>query len=244
MVTASSAIIKNLGFTEPQAKVYFAAMELGSATIQQLAHKSGVKRTTIYTFIDELRQKNLLTETRKKKRNYFSAVHPEQLVAIERGRLGELEQLLPQLVAFYNKTDVKPRVTYYEGHDGIKDVFADTLREKKPIIGWVDMEKTEEAMSAYFAFYTPERVRQNITYQAIVRDTPAAREAAKKNVGALREYRFAPGKELTTEVNVYGHKVMLVNFTSRPPFGIIIEDPGIAATMRFAWQLVWDRLPD
>ena len=40
--------LKSLGIEEKQAKVYLACLELGTATIQELADKSKVKRTSIF----------------------------------------------------------------------------------------------------------------------------------------------------------------------------------------------------
>ena len=42
------------GLNKKQAKVYLACLELGLATVQDLAKRSGVRRTTIYSLLDEL----------------------------------------------------------------------------------------------------------------------------------------------------------------------------------------------
>src|SRR3989338_6843245 len=99
MKKLSEHLLASLGLNAAQARVYFAALELGQANMQELARKSGVKRTSIYNFIDELREKGLITEVKKRKRRLYSAVHPEHLVELEKMRLGELERLLPQLSA-------------------------------------------------------------------------------------------------------------------------------------------------
>jgi len=43
-----------MGLNEKEAKVYLACLELGGATIAEIAEKSGVKRTSIYNFLEEL----------------------------------------------------------------------------------------------------------------------------------------------------------------------------------------------
>ena len=47
-------LIQTLGLSEHEAAVYLAALELGEANIQEISRKSGVKRTSIYNFIDTL----------------------------------------------------------------------------------------------------------------------------------------------------------------------------------------------
>ena len=41
---------------------------------------------------------------------------------------------------------------------------------------------------------------------------------------------------------IYGDKVAIMSFRSAPPFGILIEDSGIAETLRVGWQELWKRL--
>src|SRR3989338_5535398 len=110
----------------------------------------------------------------------YSAVHPEHLVELEKMRLGELERLLPELSAIANQSRKKPRVTFYEGMEGIKEVYADTLKERKPIVAWSDFEHMKAAMDEnYFSEYPKERARRNITFKTIARDTATARELQK-----------------------------------------------------------------
>src|SRR5438309_1359422 len=121
------ALLKSLGLTEPQAHVYLAALEFGQISMQDLARRSGVKRTSIYNFIDELTERGLLMETKKRRRKLYSAIHPEQLLELERTRVTEIERLMPELLAIYTTAHNQPRVTFYEGIEGTEEVYADML---------------------------------------------------------------------------------------------------------------------
>jgi sugar-specific transcriptional regulator TrmB len=52
-MTKDIKLIQNMGFSDKAAKVYLAALELGESTVQTLAKKSGLKRTTIYYVLTE-----------------------------------------------------------------------------------------------------------------------------------------------------------------------------------------------
>ena len=123
-----------------ESAVYRAALELGTATMQDLARKSGVKRTSIYNFIDKLKEQGFISMTKRKKRILYGATHPKHLVEIQKQNIAQLERTLPELTAIYNKSAQKPRVTFYEGAEGIKEVYADTLREQRPIIALSDWD--------------------------------------------------------------------------------------------------------
>lgn len=242
MIKLTKELIASLGLSESQSKVYLAALELGEASLQELSRKSEVKRTTIYHFIDELKDRLLITETKRKSRSLYSAVDPEQLIAIEKTRLDELNNLLPELSAIHNKAKNKPRVRFYEGLDGIKEIYTDTLKEKKPIVAWSDFEHTKKMMGSFMKEYPRDRARRSITLDWILPDTESAREYTKHDYGLLRETKFIKDAEYKTDINVYGNKVALISTQSTKPFAVLIEDENIAQTLRQAWQQLWDRL--
>lgn len=243
MTKFSKHILRGLGLTENQTAVYFAALELGQATVQDLARKSGVKRTSIYNFIDELKERQLLTETKKRRRGLYAAAHPQQLIEMERTRIKELEDALPELLSIHNKSRKRPRVTFYEGVSGIQDVYGDMLKDKKEILAWEDLEHMKIALPPSFYEYFPaERARRGITFKSILRDSSVAHEMVKRQVGLLRESKFIQTGDLKTEINIYSNKVALMSFRSDPPFAVLIEDPSIAETLRVAWTELWNRL--
>ncbi|MBM3261149.1 hypothetical protein FJY93_01885 [Candidatus Kaiserbacteria bacterium] len=232
-----------LGMTDMQARTYLAALELGEGTMQALARKSGLNRTTIYTFIDELKERGYILETRRAKRRVYSAVHPERLVEMQRTRLGGLEHILPELLAINNQATNKPKVTFYEGLKGIEDVYADMLREKKEVVSYEDMDNLKTGLpERFFNSFPKERARRDILIRSISRDTPFAREFSTKNRGLLRETKFIPAGELRTDISIYGDKVALMDLRGSPPSCVLIENKNLADTLRTVWKQLWDRL--
>ena len=55
----NSDLLTNLGLSEKSAQVYVAALSLGTSSVQTLAKKSGLKRPTAYSYIEELLQEGL-----------------------------------------------------------------------------------------------------------------------------------------------------------------------------------------
>lgn len=239
----SENLLKTLGLHQLQAQVYVAALELGEATMQALARKSAVNRSTIYTFIDELKSCGYILETKKNKRKVYSAVHPERLVEMQKSRVGELQGILPEMLAVYNKSGPKPRVTFYEGIQGIEDVYADMLRDKKEILAYEDLESLLTTFAGRSTINFPqERTRRDILIRTISRDTPAAREFCKRNRGLLRETKFISALDFKTDINIYGDKVALMDLRGSPPSCVLIENNHLAETMRIVWKQLWEKL--
>ena len=239
----SENLLKTLGLNQMQAQVYVAALELGEATMQALARKSAVNRSTIYTFIDELKERGYILETRKNKRRVYSAIHPERLVEMQKARVHELQSAVPELLAIYNKSGSKPRVTFYEGPQGVEDVYSDMLREKKEIVAYEDLEHLQgELPSRVFEWFPKERAHRDILIKTISRDVPFAREFSKRNRGLLRETKFITAPKFKTDINIYGDKVALIDLQGETQFAVIIENHNLAETMRTVWRQLWDKL--
>lgn len=238
----SENLQQSLGLTEDSARVYLAVLELGQCTMQEIAKKSGVNRSTIYTFIDDLKSSGFIFETKKQKRRLYSAAHPEHLVEIQKSRLVNLQMDLPELLALHNTLRTKPRVTFFEGVSGIEEVYADTLREKKAIVAWSDFDGIFKTLGVFATEYPKERARRGIGFQTITVNTQVARQVAARNLSELREMKFLSKGEITTEINVYGDKVAMISFRSTYPFAVLIEDAGIANTLRLVWKSLWECL--
>ncbi len=237
--------LKPLGLSELQGRVYLAALELGEAKMQDLAKKSGVNRTTIYTFIDDLKERGFITETKRGKRRIYSAIHPERFLQMQKVRTAELEKVLPELLAIHNVSRTKPRVTFYEGVEGVKEVYTDILRDKKEMLAYEDIEHLKGGLPQTFYEYFPaERAKKGISIKSISRDSQIAREFIKDNIRLLRETRFIKVKDFKTDINIYGNKIALIGLRSSPPFAVIIEDVSISETMRIVWKELWDRLKE
>ncbi len=239
----SENLLKTLGLNQAQGQVYVAALELGEATMQALARKSAVNRSTIYTFIDELISRGYILENKKNKRRVYSAVHPEKLVEMQENRVNELQGALPELLAIYNTSGPKPRVTFYEGVQGVEDVYSDMLREKKEIVAYEDIEDIfGELPQRITSWFPKERAKKDILIKSISRDTPLAREFSKNNRGLLRETKFIDVPKFKTDINIYGDKVALIDLQGKSQFAVIIENHNLAETMRTVWQQLWDKL--
>ena len=98
-------------------------------------------------------------------------------------------------------------------------------------------------LPVFFKKYPVERSVRNIPLRSIVRDTPFAREfTAKNNYNLSRDSRFIECEEFATDIEVFGNKVALFSLLKDYPFAVLIEDAGIAKTLKIAWTELWNRL--
>lgn len=236
------SILKQTGINDKQAKVYLAALELGSATIQELSEKSGIKRTSIYNFLEEMKQKRLLTEVRDGKHTLLLPEDPKLLLQQAQQQTNNISILLPKLIDIYNEPGNKPKIRYFQGISGLERAYDDLIATKETACGFSDYEKMFKVMSQeYLLNFPPRRVKNGIFFNCVAKNGPMGRQIKKWDKKQMRETRLVNGLELDTEINIYGNKVMLLSFR-RPYVGTIIEDSAIALSMKSVWNIVWNGL--
>ena len=72
--------LKKFGLSEKEARVYLAALELGQASVQDIAKKSAVNRATTYLMIESLEKRGLMYKLIKNKKKLFAADTPERFL--------------------------------------------------------------------------------------------------------------------------------------------------------------------
>lgn len=233
-----------LNLSKSEATIFLSVLELGQTNIQDLVRKSGLKRTSVYSFIQSLKSKNLITDIVKGKRRLFSAVDPNALVEQQKTKLDLLNNLIPELLAIDNKKTNKPKVTYYEGIDGIKQVYMLMLQDKQTIYAWEDLDRMCEVLpKSFFRKYPEERSAKKIPFRSIVRKSEFAKKFVDENNERLsRDSRFIDSNELGTEINIFGSKIALFSLDKENPFAVLIEDVALSNTLKVIWSSLWSKL--
>lgn len=238
-----STLIKQFGLNEKQSQVYLACLELGSATVQELAEKSKVKRTSIYNFLDEMKSMGFLSEIQHHGKTLIVAEDPTVLEERGKEQLKQLGKFMPELKALYNRPGNKPKVRYYQGKEGVRNVYMDLLETGEPVFAFTDYEKMFESFGDWTWFVPEERVKRGIPFKGIARDGKGGRKVKSLDHKQMRVTKLAKDIKFDTEVHIYGNKVSMISFR-KPYAGVVIEDPAIALTMKTVWNMVWESLRD
>ncbi len=88
-------ILLEFGLTDKQARAYLASLKIGPATISDLARQADLKRTTLALILEELVRRQIFQIIQRKKRKFYLASAPEQLIALSDKKKQLLIQALP-----------------------------------------------------------------------------------------------------------------------------------------------------
>lgn len=239
--------LTELGLSEEEAKVYLAALELGGSYVSTIAAKAGIQRVNCYYLLDKLIQKGLVKCFEKGKIKYYSVESPRVIVEREEEKLGKAKKLLPQLLSITNTLAYKPKIEYYEGVEGIKNIFQDSLKANKEILGYTNLEAVTRLFSAeYIREYAAKKIAKGIKTRMLSPVHPKALTYLKTYYPKgfdpnLVEIFFINPKEFMFEyeINIYENKVGVMSLNPKEPIGVMIEGAVYARTQKAIFDLAW-----
>ncbi len=244
-MTQWNNLLKTLGFTESEAKIYLISLEMGPASVQDLARKAKVSRVTTYAVIESLTERGLMSSLQKGKKTQFTAESPVRLVTFVQSRLKEMESTLKEVETGINDLSLlqrgeKPVVKIFEGTEGIKAVLGDittTVLDKKDMIqeiGNVDSIKNIFPQLEGIKNFRSELTKRGITSKGMFVST----EEHPPRPGAT--VRFLPKNKFNFngDVTIYKNKIALYTFKGKM-ISVLIESEELAETMRQLYDLAW-----
>ncbi len=235
--------LTNAGLTQKQAKIYLAALELGTAKIPALAKKAGIKRTTAYGIADELVSLGLLGYSAKNASKIFQAQKPKNIASLLEARKQEIERVLPDLEALYTKHHLQPHLQFFEGKEGIKRIYEDTLTSRsKKLLQIIRVKDFIEFPGGTFAKeYIHKRVERDITAYSLHPSSGDIHNElyAKESVELKRYVRYLPAHIFhASTIMIYDYKVAMIS-TKAENFGFIIESKEFSSTLQAYFDFMW-----
>lgn len=240
-------VLGQLGMHEKKAEVYLACLESGGATAYLIAKKIGLKRPTVYDIINHLMREGLIYKSVRGNVKYFSPADPEKLLKLLQEKEESIKVVMPELQRLYNSPSQKPMIRYFEGKEGIKEMYEDSLRSCRKgdqILAYVGQDVLRY-LPDYTEDYVTRRVEKGIVLRGIYKKDEYILEYIKKNAAQLRVSKVLDEKDfpVDNETNIYKNKVAIATY-GQEMFGMIIESEEIAKTQRALFELAWKAAED
>jgi len=236
-------IIQSIGLEPHEAALYLAGLRLGSAPASAYAAETKINRVTAYNYLEELVKKSIFTSAEKGRAMNYSPVAPEQLSIEARKNVEALERAMPDLKSLIGNHHRAPHVRYFEGEEGIRRVYEDTLTTEGDLLNFANSEIVRTFWKEYDNEYVNKRIKKGIFLKGIAPDDATGKKVHGKDSKSLREIRLVNAKEfpIHNEINIYDNKVAIVSFSENPSdlFGVIIESKEVAETQKQIFEMAW-----
>lgn len=243
--------LKNIGLGKKEADLYLQMLAVGPQPASVLARKMALPRSSVQFLAETLVKKGIASKMKRRNTTSYQPINPEHLIRILEGKksefLSEYEQksrdidaVIPELKQLQGQLFSRPQMRFYEGKEGIKMVFEDTLTAKEPIRALVNFEERNQYLPEYFKDYYKRRVERGIFLRAIYPNSAFGLDRRLHDQECNREsllidkdkYKWLP------EIQFYDDKVTIASGTEM--VGVIIEGKEISQAMKVLFDLAWN----
>ena len=238
--------LEQFGLHGRKADVYLAALELGGASVIDIARKANIKRTTAYDILLDLKNDGLISETLKGAKRLFIGEDPEKIKKDLEKKEALFSEILPQLKSIYNVKGTKPKIKFYEGKEGLIEAYDDALKYSGEILAFGSEDVLNVLGQDWAEQYIKRRVKKDIRIRAILPETKQLTEnIVARDQEHLRACKLIKKDKypFSVEIDIYGHqKVALIS--CKEQMAVIIESAEINNTLKWIFELSWDNLPE
>ena len=244
-------LLLGLDLSVKESNIYLALIQMaGPQPASIIASKSDLNRTTVYKALLKMVKMGIVTKTMNHGITSFIAEAPDKsisnLIEKRKNQISNVtklfEELLPDIQNLQRHDQLLPKMRYYEGIEGVKKVYEDTIAENKTIYAFENIEAIDVELEKYLRnYYLPMRVKKDIFAYCIAPENPKCKIYRKEDTDTKRETRFMSINDfpIEIEINIYGNKTALYSYKSEEMFGAILESAAIANTMKALFNICW-----
>ncbi len=242
-----TSILKKIGLTENEIKIYLTLLKIGASTAYDISQKAGIYRVHVYDKLEQLMDKGLVTHIYKGAKKYFQASSPEKIRQYLEDKKREvelqeqeIERILPELKAFTLLPREDTRVEVFKGTEGLKYFLKDIIKtaKKEVLITGIDDAKYNEALPVFMQQYFRD-LRSKKIQERVITVKKKGVFMFGKELAPATQYRFLEEKQFNpTNTFVYCNKVVIVSWGT-PVTAIMIENAGISETYRNHFEHLW-----
>ena len=237
-------ILKELGLSKNEIKIYLALLRSGSAPAGKITKEIGIHRRNVYDSLERLMKKGLVGFVVKDKTKHFEAVNPYRFLDMiheEKEKIDKKEKnvssMLTDLLAMKGTPKNGKSVLILSGVKGIKNVLEDVLRtgQENLVLG---AHKPPAPIKNYLERFHKKRMRMGIKEKLIFNKSDSGRASDLSKMPHTKIKYLSKEYDGNVSVNIYGDKVAILMWSE--PMAILIENKEIAKIFRSYFNALWE----
>ncbi|MBM3233796.1 TrmB family transcriptional regulator [Candidatus Pacearchaeota archaeon] len=236
--------LKEIGLNEKETKVYLALLEMGDSLVSEIAKKTGINRSLLYTIMSDLEKKGMVSYILKNNLRYYRAIEPIKILSILKEKEKNFSSILPELIKLHKPKEKKPVVEILEGREGIKTILNDVLRQKKEWFAFNVPGKGPEILGFKVHSFEKERQKMRIKLNVMcVRTEEGIKRGEQFSRMRYTRVRYMPATYESPASNwIYGDRIVIIFWYKEFPFAIRIIDKNLAESYKNYFRVLWSTL--
>ena len=243
-------LLKEIGLTESEKKVYLALLRLGTSTRNNIVKESGISGSKVYEVLEKLQEKGLISTFIENKIKNFKPTNPNQLLNYLEQKKEEISSLekqaklaIPGLLSLFNSSKEDQEVEILSGLKGLEIVFREQVEILKPgetcyVLGGTK-GIDEGIMWSFFqkihVLREQKKIKTNMLFNKIQKNTVEKLYSHKQFPGTKTKYieHTSP-----VAINIYKDRTVIIVF-GRKTTSIYIKSSEVAQSFLEYFQMMW-----
>ncbi len=243
-------VIKEIGLTDSETKVYLALLELGDSTRSDIVNRSMIAGSKVYEILERLKEKGLVSIYTQNKVKHFKPTNPKQLITYledQKEHISQVEKqvsiILPKLLAEFQSSKEEQEVELLSGLKGLEILFREQIEilnsnDTCYVIGGTRGTE-EEATQAFFEkihlLREQKKIRTKMLFNLRQKATTESLYSSKKYPGTTT--RYIPHTS-PVAINVYKDRTVIIIFGKKVT-AIHIKSQDAANSFMEYFDLLW-----
>jgi len=248
--------LRALGLEDKEVKIYLACLAHDTPTPTQVAKLTGLKRATVYFYLERLREKGLIEWEVHKARKHISPIPPrkglKRYIAKKQEEVNRSEDIVKQLLTHVEKVahEKTPgsKVYHYEGEEGIRFAIEKLLTSRK-VIYWIgSMELFITAVGGeeeWYKMFTVRRLELGTVTRGITDRRILKYPRFSEMKEGKRSFRFLKEDfDIPALLGTFGDCICFFSLQKKEARVVLIENALMAQMFKFFFESLWDSLPE
>ncbi len=236
--------LKMLGFSENEIRILFLLFQHRKLTTKEISQQSMLSFDTVHYALHSIEKRSLIHRTTHNNEDTAEMISNDQfLLWIDDQKkqnstvYDEAKEVIGSFLTMVQESTWKPNVLYFEGVQGVIDIYEDMLAQGQDIRGWTDIQKISETLGAYMDEFIRKRIEKKITSYAIMPTNALNEKYAKKD--QLRNVKFSKNLLINGEIRIYGDRVAVITFHAEKPVGFVFSGEVMTTVFRGLFEHAW-----
>lgn len=239
--------LSQFGLSKKEIDVYVSLLKSGPSTPLKISTSVNIKRPTVYLIIETLKKHGLIEVKMMGLKSLFVATDPSRFEDILRDRRERLEEALPELRSFYKLKGNKSVIKYFEGVDGVKVAYENSLRDIRngdKYYVLADTPNWRQLDYEWLEKYSERRSRRKLDIKVLLKDSKEARHFKMRERALNMHVKiFTKPLELVGDILISPQMLILHNFAP-PVTATVIELDDVIQTHLNLFEYVWETVPE
>lgn len=242
-------ILQQHWLSKPESKAYLATLELWTAPVSKIARKMGDSRESVYYILENLEKKGFIKSVVMNKVTNYMAISPEELLTIQKRKMEWLMWAMPELMALWNWSESKPKVSLFEWAEWLKFLYQDTIKKEwSEIKAFLWHTNTDKYLQKYLnTVHIKDRIQNNVNAKILMpvwmkKDKWYGPNDNKKSEN-LTEIKYIENEKFNffNEIDLYDeNKIWIMLYGTNEMFWLLIENKSIYDMLVALFDLLWN----